>query len=234
MSSPPIRPVADAAALARLYDEVLEPSFPRTELVTRDEFVEGVRAGDFDVLAAADGDGYLGAIVGERHGAGYLVDWLAVGGARRGGGTGSALLAAGLGRWLAQPGVLLVLAEVERPDLFEPHPQYGDPARRLEFYGRLGAAVLEMPYYQPPIAEGLPRIRNLLLTVLASAAATPVPRLLDADETAAVRSVLLATLGPPEDGDAETARVYAAVDRPAGLRALPLTDYARVPVLGAG
>lgn len=231
MGNPTIRTVTDAAALARLYTDILEPSFPPSERVTRTDFVEGGASGALDVLAAQDDDGYLGAIVGERFGNGYLVNWLAVNGARRGGGTGSALITAGITRWIAEPGIDLVLAEIERPDLFEPHPKYGDPARRLAFYHRLGATLLDLPYYQPPISEGLPRVRNLLLIVLAARDDTPPPRTLNLDETAAVRTMLHAAMGSLEEGDAETAQVYAAVDSPSGVRLLPLTDYAQVPVL---
>lgn len=226
-----IHAVTDPALLTRIYTEILEPSFPPTELVAHDDFVEAAVSGVFDVLAAYDGDACLGAIVGERHDAAFLVDWLAVGGPRRGGGTGSALATAGVTRWLAQPDVVLVLAEVERPDVFAAHPRYGDPARRLAFYERHGAALLDLPYYQPPIDDGLPRVRNLLLTVLAASNPTPPPRVLHSEETAAVRAVLLGTIGPPGVDDAETARVYAAVDDPSGLRLLPLSDYARVPLL---
>lgn len=234
MGASPIRTVTDAVTLGRLYTEILEPSFPPSELVTRDDFVEGGTSGSFDVLAAQDDDGYLGVIVGERFGNGYLVDWLAVNGARRGGGTGSALITAGVARWIAEPGIDLVLAEIERPDLFEPHPRYGDPARRLAFYDRLGAAVLDLPYYQPPISEGLPRVRNLLLIVLAARDDTPPPRTLGLDETAAVRTMLHTAMGPLQEGDAETAQVYAAVDSPSGVRLLPLADYPLVPVLDQG
>ena len=226
-----IHPVTDAGALARLYTEILEPSFPPSELVTRDEFAEGAVAGVLDVLAASDGDSYLGAVVGQRYGGAFLVDWLAVGGARRGGGTGAALVAAGVARWLARPGVHVVLAEIERPDMFATHAHYGDPARRLAFYERQGATLLDLPYYQPAIDEGLARVRNLLLIVLAASNPAPPPRVLDLDETAAVRAVLLGTMGPPDPGDPETADVYAAVDNPSGLRLLPLSDYARVPLL---
>ena len=56
------------------------------------------------------------------------------------------------------------------------------------------------------------------------------PRVLTPAETAGVRDVLLGTVGPALPGDEETARVYAAVDDPAGLRLLPLSDYARTPL----
>lgn len=226
-----IEPVSAADRLAHVYREVLEPSFPTTELVTFEEFVAAGSAGSIDVLVAMDdGDGVLGAIIGERHGAGVLVDWLAVGRTTRGGGVGSALLTAGIARWLGEGEALVVLGEVERPDLFSAHPQYGDPARRLAFYERAGVAVLDMPYYQPPISEGAPRVPGLMLTVLAAADAARPPRSLDPAETAAVREVLLATMGPAEPGDAETARVYDAVDHPDGLRLLPLAQYERTPI----
>lgn len=226
-----IEPVSDGDRLALVYREVLDPSFPVTELVTFEEFVASGGAGRLDVLVAMDDDdAVLGAIIGERHGAGVLVNWLAVAGTTRGGGVGGALLRAGIAHWLGEGGALVVLGEVERPDIFSAHPQYGDPARRVAFYERAGVAVLDMPYYQPPIREGAPRIPGLMLTVLAAAKAAATPRLLDPAETAAVRDVLLATMGPAEPGDAETARVYDAVDNPHGLRLLPLAEYESVPL----
>ena len=72
-------------------------------------------------------------------------------------------------------------------------------------------------------------MRNLLLAVLAARNPAPPPRVLDPGEIAAVRAVLLGTMGTPDD--AETARVYDTLDDPAGLRLLPLADYARVPLL---
>lgn len=226
-----IEAVIDAALLTLTYEQILAPSFPPTELVTVDEFVDAGVAGRLDVLVARplEGGDPLGVIVGERHGDGVLVDWLAVSGATRGGGVGGALIAAGLRRWL-DAGALVVLGEVERPDLFEAHPQHGDPARRLAFYERLGATVLDVPYYQPSIREGMPRLSGLLLVVLAAAAPEPAPRTLSPGETTAVRDVLAATMGEPEPGDAETERVFAAVDDPAGIRLLPVSDYRRVPV----
>ena len=60
-----IQAVTDAAELARVYEDVLEPSFPATEVVTADEFVAAGEAGDLDVLVSRAEDGALqGAIVG--------------------------------------------------------------------------------------------------------------------------------------------------------------------------
>lgn len=226
-----IEPLTDASELAHAYESVLAPSFPPTELVPVDVFVAGGTTGHLDVLVARpDGGGEpLGVIVGERHGDGVLVDWLAVSGAMRGGGVGGALIEAGLRRWL-DGGALVVLGEVERPDRFGTHPRYGDPERRLAFYDRLGATALDVPYYQPPIAEGMPRLPGLLLVVLAAADPAPAPRILSQAEADAVREVLAATMGEPEPGDAETQRVFAAVDDTAGVRLLPLAQYQRVPL----
>ncbi|MBK7820420.1 MAG: hypothetical protein IPJ61_04935 [Tessaracoccus sp.] len=226
-----IEAVTDATELGRVYDDVLEPSFPPTELVTRDEFVAAGAAQDLDVLVArADDDGIQGVIVGAQHGSGVLVNWLAVGGGTRGGGVGGLLLDAGLARWIGRDGVAVVLGEVERPDVFSAHPQHGDPERRLAFYARRRATVLDMPYYEPPLREGMERLRGLLLVVLATAEQASAPRLLTPAETGAVRDVLLGTIGRAEPGDDETARIYAVVDDPAGLRLLPLSDYASTPL----
>lgn len=222
--------VTDEALLRRAYYDILAPSFPDTELITAEEFIAFGAAGDVEVLVARDGVELQGVIVGERHGGGVLVDWLAVASTTRGGGVGGALLSAGFEFWLGQEGVQIVLGEVERPDLFSAHPQYGDPARRFAFYERRGATVLDLPYYQPPMAEDKPRLRGLMLVVLAAADQTPAPRTLTAVETAAVREVLVATMGPALPGDDETALIYSTVDDPVGLRLLPLSDYARIPV----
>lgn len=229
--NPMIKAVTDRALLGRVYGQILEPSFPPTELVSRDEFVAAGAAGHLDVLVAGDGDDPLGVVVGERHGEGVLVDWLAVSGTTRGGGTGRALLTAGLRRWL-DGGARVVLGEVERPDRFEAHPHHGDPARRLAFYERLGATVIDLPYYQPAIGAGMPRLHGLLLVLLGASDSTPAPRILSADETSAVRDVLAATMGEPAPGDAETANAFAPLAAPEGVRLLPLSSYRQVPLSG--
>jgi len=230
--SDPITATTEPELLGRVYDEVLRPSFPDSELVTRAEFIAAGCSGVYDVLVADGPLGLRGAIVGERHGGAVLVTWLAVAAAGRGGGTGGALIVAGRRRWLARPGVRLLLAEVERPDLHPAHPQYGDPARRLAFYQRHGAGVLDLPYFQPAVAEGMPRVHGLLLTVLPGPDDPGVPRTLSAVETTAVREYLDAVLGAPTPGDEDLHVVHAAAHRTGGIRLLPLGDYAQVAVTG--
>ncbi|HWK77522.1 GNAT family N-acetyltransferase [Microbacterium sp.] len=225
-----IEPTADARLLETVYLEILEPSFPATELTPRAAFLEQVRNGDLDALVARADGAVCGAIVGERVGSTVLIAWLAVTANRRDRGVGSALLAAGIERWSASPDVDLVLAEIERPDLHLADPAFGDPYRRIDFYARHGAAALVMPYYQPPISEGMPRVRGLILTLVASATPAPAPGILGADEAVALRSYLLETFGPAERGDDETARIHAAAGAADGIRVIALNDYGEIPV----
>ncbi|MCE7480597.1 MULTISPECIES: GNAT family N-acetyltransferase [Microbacterium] len=225
-----IEPTSDSRLLERVYDEILEPSFPASELTPRRAFLEQVRDGDLDALVARDDDTACGVIVGERVGSTVLIAWLAVSADQRALGIGSALLAAGSSRWIGEPGVELVLAEIEQPDLHPVHEAFGDPRRRIAFYARGGGAALVLPYYQPPITVGMPRVHGLILTLVASATREPVPRMLDAAEVEAVQSYLLATLGPAEHADEETARIHAAARATEGIRLIDLNDYREIPL----
>lgn len=216
------------SVLEQVYDEVLHRNFPPSELLTRTDFLAGARAGELEVLVAADGPDLQGAIVGERHSRAVLVAWLAVGALGRGGGVGGELLHTGVRTWLAEPGVAAVLAEIERPDIFDAHPVYGDPMRRLAFYSRVAAGVLDIPYFQASMGPGLPRVHGLLLTVVGTADATPAPRLLNPDETAAVRGFLDDALSDDREG----AAVIAAAAADSGIRMLPVADYAVTPLTG--
>ena len=225
-----IRPIIESESLSRVFDEILDPSFPPAELMPRDEFIQGAVAGHLDVLGAYQGDACVGVIVGARIGNAMLVVWLAVGDATRGSGAGSALVEAGLDRWIKLPGIQLVLGEVERPDLFDAHPTHGDPARRLAFYARFGAGALALPYYQPAISADMPRVPGLLLVALAATDPTPLPRLLNPAETVTVREFLSHMMGAPSADDVQTIAVFDAIDDPRGVRLLPLEDYAEVPL----
>src|SRR5690606_16229503 len=168
--------------LGTAYDELLHPNFPPAELLGRADFLAAAHAGAIEVLVAIDAGDLQGVIVGERHGAAVLIAWLAVGARGRGGGVGGALLRVGVDTWLAGPGVAVVLAEVERPDVFDAHPRYGDPERRLAFYARSAAGVVDLPYFQAAMAPGLPRVHGLLLTIVGTAETAPAPRLLNPEE----------------------------------------------------
>ena len=52
------------------------------------------------------------------------------------------------------------------------------------------------------------------------------------DEAQAVRDVLTSAMGEPTPGDTATARAFAPLEDPAGVRLLPLDRYREVPISG--
>lgn len=146
------------AQIRRLY----EASFPPEELRPferiRDELVSPNGQRRTHLLAALDGESVLGISIFAlfpQVSLGYL--WfLCVDPETRGSGVGGKLYQASM-EWLEQDaadqGKTLrgMIFEVERLTS-EAHPVYGDPFRRVRFYQRLGARMIEgYDYYQPPI-----------------------------------------------------------------------------------
>lgn len=95
-----------------------------------------------------------------------MLSWLAVRPGIRGGGVGGRLLDAATASWRTAYAPCLVLAEVEDPDHHHGSELTGDPARRQRFYLARGARILELPYFQPSLGRGLPRVPHLHLMVL--------------------------------------------------------------------
>jgi N-acetylglutamate synthase and related acetyltransferases len=95
-----------------------------------------------------------------------LLAWLAVRPGARGGGVGGRLLDAALASWRTEYAPCLVLAEVEDPEHHRGSDLTGDPARRHRFYLDRGARILDLPYFQPSLGRGLPRVPHLHLMVL--------------------------------------------------------------------
>ncbi len=92
----------------------------------------------------------------------YLLSYLAVRPSRRSGGTGTALMRH-LTNWSRQRQALVTLAEVDDPRRHPTEALIGDPEARLAFYGRFGARVLDLPYFQPRLMAGGHRARGMLL-----------------------------------------------------------------------
>jgi hypothetical protein len=85
----------------------------------------------------------------------------------------------------------------------------GDPeaARRLAWFRRLGARVLEVPYVQPDLGAGLGRDRHLLLLGLFD---EPAPASVDGARVSAfLRGLYAATEGPADDD--EVRAMHAAI-----------------------
>lgn len=158
-------------ALGQIYDDVLAPSFPSTELVSRPWLLESAASGAVVVTGAYEGEGPTAVAVSETISPGVvLLSYLAALPTSRGTGVGSRLLISVRERVIDDGGVLL-LAEVERPDRHTGSAEHGDPAARLRFYARHGAQVLDLPYVQPPIRPGEDPVPGMLLLALYAAPA---------------------------------------------------------------
>lgn len=150
----------DEAELVRVYREILEPSFPASELLTEQVFVEWCLAGRLDVVCEyADGVLAAVAVAAPYEQAGLvLLVWLAARPGVRGGGHGGRVLTRALELWQQRYEPELVVGEAELPEQVEASEEHGDPAARLRFYDRHGARGLVMTHAQPPYRPGAPEL----------------------------------------------------------------------------
>jgi GNAT superfamily N-acetyltransferase len=158
--------VLDRLALGQFYRTVLEPSVPRAELVTLDEICCAYLGEDAQpgAVMLAEGEPVAG-LLGEIYPASgvLLIAYLVVRGSQRGRGRGTALLAETLATWQASLRPSLVLAEIDDPRFHAADADKGDPVARARFYDRTGARLLAMPYFQPSLRLGSPRVYDMLL-----------------------------------------------------------------------
>nr|WP_255672820.1 GNAT family N-acetyltransferase [Glycomyces amatae] len=222
-----VRIESPGAGLDEVYRDLLAPFFPPHELDSREDIAAGVTAGTTEVLVAEDERGRrLGAAVGDwdEDVRVQLLSYLAVDPAHRSGGVGGRLLAAVVERWAEQYRPCAIVAEIEHPAEAAANPEWGDPKRRFDFYGRRGARVLDLPYFQPALRDGAERVWGMLLISLHLD-----PQLTAGPDRAAaepIRGFLegyfrLTEGGLPEDA-AGKALLAAAAD-PEGVRLLPAT-----------
>ena len=183
------------------YAEVLAPSFPADELITEEEFLAARERPTSSVLLALDEGMPVGLSMVDRTLAGApvaLLSYLASHPTRRARGVGSLLMEQVRAR---EP---MLLIEIEDP---REHAErgFGDPWRRVGFYRRHGVRALDVPFFQPPVAPGRPRVEGMLLGVLTP---TAVP---DQMATAPIRAYLEDYLrGSGEDLDQPPASTLLA------------------------
>lgn len=156
-----------STTLLDFYRRILVPNFRPDEMFAEDMFItaqssEAVRT----VLAWDDKNNLVGGLTGHWYPACrvFLVDYLVVDPEYRSRGIGGALLRYGLEKWSRELCPMLILGEVEDPRRYN-DTGFGNPSLRFRFYGRLGARVLRLPYFQPALGSSGSRVRGLLLMV---------------------------------------------------------------------
>jgi GNAT superfamily N-acetyltransferase len=163
-------PDLDRVIWDQLTDTVLRPSFPPDELMTADEMYAYTDPANVltGLVAMRDGEP-VGVILGDYFPASRvaLLAYLAARPDQRSLGIGRRLVDAAVPRWwkAARPNALLL--EVDDPRI-RTDTEFGDPVRRLRFYGGSGARVIDHPYTQPSLRPGLSRVPGMLLLEMGS------------------------------------------------------------------
>jgi GNAT superfamily N-acetyltransferase len=222
--------------LEQMYREILIPSFRADELdpieVTASQLGEKPRLRD--VAAVVDNSGaVLGAAIGDwaPDSRVYLLSYLAVRPGTRSRGVGTRLFHQ-VQSWWRERGALLALAEVDDPRCYAVSAA-GDPSARLVFYERVGAQVLDLPYFQPRLTPGGERVHGMLLLALGIH-----PDALVEPQTPVVRGDLLCaflhryldeTEGTTDD-DPERVRLLDRASTEPGVRLLPVERYTEVSI----
>ena len=227
--------------LDRLYREILVPSFRKEELDPYEVLAASLNdePRNTDIAVAwRNSDEILGAMVGQwdpLHRV-YLLSYLAVLPNRRSSGIGTSLMRH-LREWLRERRALVTLAEVDDPRRHPTETAIGNPEARLAFYGRFGARVVDLPYFQPGLAPGGRRAHGMLLLAFDVHADA-----LGNGPVAALRAELLggflrkyfadsegtSLLSPPNHQDPELERLIDSASSKAGVRLLPIERYSEV------
>jgi len=222
--------VRGADAVARVYERMLVPNFPAEELVAVAELIAAAEDGSTTVRVVGTVEDPVAVAVTESFpgSAATLLAYFAARADQRGRGVGTALLSGLLAGVAADPEASVVLAEVEHPHHHGPDEAHGDPEARLRFYGRLGARILDLPYFQPPVSADAEAVYGMLLLVL-----DPPARLLRGDRLlpeAGVAEALESIMAEVDTGRFPVAAALEAARDPLGVRLLPVERLADAAV----
>ncbi|AEE47227.1 GNAT family N-acetyltransferase [Cellulomonas fimi] len=159
-----------------VYDRLLAPTFRPEELMTLDEVRAAFTGPQAQPSVVVLQGGrpvalMLGGWYADRRA--LLLTYLAVDPSTRGLGLGARLVGEVLPRWAAASPGALVLAEVDDPRAWPADATQGDPVARLRFYGRHGARLVPLPYVQPSLSPGAPRVEGMLLLRLDATPGVP-------------------------------------------------------------
>ncbi len=155
--------------IAAMYRQVLQPSFPSSELVDLDEIQDIAACDTGSVWIAEDPGGIiLGVAVAEWDAdlRVLLLSYLAVRPGVRNGGVGGRLYAIALESWRNKFAPCVMITEIEDPAVHPAGVDHGDPVARQRFYLAHGGRILDLPYFQPALRPDAPRVSGLLLLVL--------------------------------------------------------------------
>lgn len=226
---------AEGAAMKSAYDEVLAPSFPVDELEPFDVFSAMVEDGRRQVRVAVDEDAQgvneivAAGVTKELPGSGaVLLSHHATRPDRRGAGHGSQLYRTLLSAIVDELDPSLVLGEVAHPDHHAADPAHGDPLARLRFYGRFGARIIDVPYFQASLGPGLQPVYGLLLLALYVRPDLVDPaysRLDNPENLLAALRVMLEWDGEPDDFSAARLLTVASQGR---VRLVPVDQFRSV------
>ncbi|WP_302968485.1 GNAT family N-acetyltransferase [uncultured Varibaculum sp.] len=140
-----------------LVHELLEQAFGPEELGAPEDLIAQLQAGQFQVFSAWEDARPLGAAIAwPATREVTLLSWLAISPRTRGHGVGSKLFRETISALEATVNPLLILGEIEDPQLHAPSEDRGDPQRRWDFYRRLGAKHLDFPFTMPRLSADVP------------------------------------------------------------------------------
>ncbi|MEU5562247.1 GNAT family N-acetyltransferase [Micromonospora musae] len=226
--------VTDDATTDLLYRQVLLPSFPDEQLVTRESLLTDLHDGAGEVFVVRDEAGtLLGGAVGSWYEDGrvMLLSYLAVTEASRGTGAGTLLLGNLVPEWAKRYDPCLILAEVERPDQHTGNSAHGDPEARLRFYHRLGARALDLPYFQPALDRQKARVPGMLLLLLHAAPefAGERPESVTAGPLRDfLTEYLVEAEGEVAQQDPAIGALWQGLERAGGVAVLPVDRYEQI------
>ena len=221
-------------AFETVYADILTPSFPPEERGTLEDLRTGAAEGYTVVLAALDDQGRpLAAAVGDwsADSGVALLSYLAARPGLRGGGVGGELLTAATANWRERWQPALMLAEIEDPGAHGASDGYGDPDKRVRFYARHGVRALAVPYFQPGLTAGSPRVYGVMLCAVdvTAAGAGAEPDTVDGARVARFMTGYLNSCEGAVGSDPACVALFAALDRPGGVPLIDITEYTRVP-----
>lgn len=140
-----------------LVRELLEQAFGPEELGEPEDLIAQLQAGQFQTFSAWEGTRPLGAAIAWPATSEIaLLSWLAISPRTRGHGVGSKLFRQAISALESSNNPLLILGEIEDPQLHAPSEDRGDPQRRWAFYQRLGAKHLDFPFVMPRLSPNVP------------------------------------------------------------------------------